>query len=164
MQSIIASPCEVMPIFDAWVRLPSYKYYTAKYGDFRVPLVKIGALPEQALSGKYGYFCVAKDGHKCRSLAELKIDNLLFDNDIPHQIEPLYPYHEEFNKSGRKRADWKVGDAYLEYWGIPGDPKYLRKMHQKKKLCDELGIRLIEIDQYDLSDTSSLLRRVLDFD
>jgi hypothetical protein len=89
MRSILAPPCEVKTVFDAWVRLPSYRFYTQKYDDFRIPLIKIGVLPEQVLSGKYGYFCIAKDGHKCRSLAELKIDNLLFDNNIAHEVEPL---------------------------------------------------------------------------
>lgn len=160
MRSILASPCDVMPIFDAWVQLPSYQYYSKKYDDFRIPLIKIGVLPEQVLSGKYGYFCIAKDGHKCRSLAELKIDNLLFENHILHQIEPRYPYHETYNKNCTRRADWMIGNAYVEYWGLPDDPSYKKKMNEKKMMCEELDIKLIEIYQYDLIDTSSLLRRI----
>jgi len=161
MRSIIASPCEVKKIFDAWVCLPSYSFYATKYGDFRVPLIKMGVLPERALSGKYGYFCIAKDGHKCRSLAELKIDNYLYENNIIHDTEPLYPFHDKYNKSGRKRADWKIGDIYIEYWGLSDQQHYRNKMQDKIKMAAELNISLIGITQVDLLNLPSVFKRVM---
>lgn len=160
MRSIIAPPCGVKRVFDAWVRLPSYSFYTSKYGDFRIPLIKIGVLPEQVLSGKYGYLCIAKDGHKCRSLAELKIDNFLYENGVEHEIEPLYPFHDKYNKNGRRRADWKIGNAYVEYWGLADQDHYRRKMQDKINMAEELSIPLIGITQVDLLNLSVILRKI----
>ena len=160
MRSIISHPCEVKQVFDAWVRLPSYSFYASKYGDFRIPLIKIGVLPEQVLSGKYGYFCIAKDGHKCRSLAELKIDNFLYDNNVSHEIEPPYPFHDKYNKNEKKRADWKIGDMYIEYWGLADQSHYRNKMQDKIKMAEELNISLIGLTQADLLNLPAVLKKI----
>ncbi len=156
MRNVMSTPCEIRPAFDAWVRLPSYKYYISKYGDFRVPLIRVGLLYEKVLSGKFGCFCMAKDGHKCRSLAELKIDNFMRDNNIEHEIEPLYPYHEIYNKNKKKRADWKVGNIYIEYWGLEEQESYANNMRSKIKLAEELGFIIVGITPSDLVNLESI--------
>lgn len=46
----------------------------------------------------------------------------------PHEREPLYPVHLTLNPTGRKRADWKVRDIFIEYFGLLGDAGYEKKI------------------------------------
>ena len=45
-----------------------------------------------------GVMTIASDGHLCRSLGELAIENYLIANDIAHEVEPKYPTHPELTR------------------------------------------------------------------
>jgi hypothetical protein len=99
--------------------------------------------------GKYGIVCVAKDGHVCRSLQEKFIDDWLYEYGIKHETEPVYPYHIELNKNSM-RADFKVGDTWIEYFGLT-TKKYKEKMDKKRELAKLESIHLIELFPEDMT-------------
>jgi hypothetical protein len=152
------TPGNVKELHDIWVESPNSDYYKNKYGDFRAALIKANLVPESTINSKYGIMCISKDGHFCRSMAEQRIDNWLFKNNIIHEMEPYYPKHEEFNKSGRMRADWKIGNMFVEYFGLPDDKKYAERMQKKRSLANVLNINLIELFYTDLFDLDKSMR------
>jgi len=156
------TPDNVKELHDIWVNSPNSDYYKSIFGDFRGALIKAKLIPENTINSKFGIMCIAKDGHFCRSMAEQKIDNWLFNNNINHEIEPFYPKHEEFNKNGRMRADWKIGDKYIEYFGLPEDKKYAEKMQKKRNLAKILNLELVELFYEDLFDINKSLKLKID--
>ncbi|MEI5011679.1 hypothetical protein RB196_34410 [Streptomyces sp. PmtA] len=104
-----------------------------------------------------GTYCIAADGHPCRSLAERTIDDWLSRHSIDHQIEPTWPRHPDHNPHGRRRADWKLPDGtYLEYAGLTSDD-YLAKIHAKQRLARVTGIKLVVITPLDLANLTDVL-------
>jgi len=91
-----------------------------------------------------GYMCLAIDGHECRSLGEKNVDDWLYRHSIPHEKEVRYPGKRAF------RADWKVGDYFIEFWGLRGEEDYDKKMEVKTELAKQYSIPLISLNQQDL--------------
>ena len=89
----------------------------------------------------------AKDGHKCNSVSEIIIDDWLFDNNIPHVREYLYP-------EGRYSCDFIVNDIFIEFFGLVNAPdvapNYRKIMQKKREICRKYNIRLIELYENDL--------------
>lgn len=126
-------------------------------------LEQSGALPEGYRYSGTGVWCTAKEGHKCHSLAEQRIDNWLTEHGIDHTREPEYPGHDDYNPSGRRKADWKTEDGvYIEYFGMVGDSSYDEKTEEKLALADEYGIDLLSIYPENLEDLDDHLNRLLD--
>jgi hypothetical protein len=157
--SPIYLPDNVAKLHDIWIDTPYATYFKDKYGDFRAALLKSNIITEASFNSKYGIMCIALDGHFCRSMAEQRIDNWLYKNNIAHEVEPVYPRHDEFNKSGRMRADWKIGNDYVEYFGLPDDKEYFEKMKKKRNLAKKLNISLIEIFYSDLIEIDKSLSK-----
>ena len=92
---------------------------------------------------RYGTYCRAEDGHLCRSLLEKAVDDWLASRGIAHEREPRWPYHAVLNASGQKRADWLLADgSYAECLGLANNTWYDAKTIQKRKLAQEIGIKL----------------------
>jgi hypothetical protein len=70
----------------------------------------------------FGFRGRADDGHKVSSKWELLIDNWLHDHGVKHEIHP------KVKNIGY--ADWKVGDTYVEFFGI----RYIRACMQKRSV------------------------------
>jgi len=104
-----------------------------------------------------GVICPAKDGCFCRSLAEVRIDDWLYEHGIEHQKEPNYPRHDLYNKRGLKKADWKVKDTLIEYAGLITDNEYRKRFQDKLALAKDLNIDLIVILQDDLNRLDEVL-------
>lgn len=83
-----------------------------------------------------------KDGHKVRSVEEQAIDDWLTDQGILHEVEP---------KLKGMRPDWRVGEWYVEYWGMAGQQGYEARREEKLALYRERGLRLIELFPEDLA-------------
>lgn len=98
-----------------------------------------------------GTLCVADDGHPCRSLGELKVDNWLHSHGIAHECEPDYPRDKMLNASGRRRADWRLEDGtFIEYAGLIGNRSYDVKLAEKLRLADLHNIEVIVLRPTDL--------------
>jgi hypothetical protein len=80
----------------------------------------------------------------------MTIDDWLFENGIAHEREPKYPAHQEHNPTGRMRGDWRIGNVYVEYFGLVGDAAYDRKIRKKLALAEELGIEVFPVYPVDL--------------
>ena len=113
-------------------------------------LLTLKVLPGEVFLTARGYRCVAKDGAQCRSLDEKQIDDLLLTLGRKHEHEPRYPYDAELNPHERKRADWKVGKVYIEYFGMMSDEEYEEKATQKRRLAQKVGMPFLAIYPEDM--------------
>jgi hypothetical protein len=119
-------------------------------------LIAADVLNDDAWRTARGVRSRARDGHVCFSLGEKTIDDHLNSRAVEHSREPRYP-------KGNFRADFKVGDVLIEYFGLLGDPSYDAKTQEKQTMCKECGVELISIYPADLASTSNLefkLRRL----
>jgi hypothetical protein len=104
-----------------------------------------------------GTYCIAADGHPCRSLFERAVDDYLTLAEIAHEVEPPCPKHAVFNP-GRLRADWRLSDGtFVEAAGLMSDPAYAQKMRKKTNLASALGLSLIVITPDDLPFLDALI-------
>ncbi|MBI1955820.1 MAG: hypothetical protein HYS38_05455 [Acidobacteria bacterium] len=133
-----------------------------KFGSWFAALAQSGSLPDGVQATARGIRCLANDGHICFSLEEKHIDNWLSDHAVPHEREPFYPSHHAFNPTGRRRADWKVRDIFVEYFGLSGDEGYDNKLEEKLLLARELRIDLIAIYPQDISTLDDRLARLIE--
>lgn len=148
-------------VFHAYGRMGGTEHVKKKCGSWFRGLVQTGALPEGVQSTARGVRCLADDGHVCHSLDEQRIDNWLFAMKLPHEREPHYPPHPTLNASGTRRADWKVKDTFIEYFGLVGDADYERKMDEKLMLSTQLGIDMIAIYPSDIEHIDKGLGRLV---
>lgn len=82
---------------------------------------------------------IANDGHICDSLAEKIIDDYLFEKGIKHERSCPYP-------EGDYTADFKIGDKYIEYFGLAGEhARYDELMEIKKEIVFRHKINMLEI-------------------
>lgn len=83
---------------------------------------------------------IANDGHPCDSLSEKIVDDWLFARRIPHQVKVKYPWNNGMT------ADFKVGEYYIELFGLTGQlKKYDQLMKIKVQKIKELNLKLISI-------------------
>lgn len=145
----------------SYAKMGGVEHVAKKYSSWFEALAKTGALPEGTLVTPRGVRCLATDGHVCHSLDERLIDDWLHSNRIPHTKEPFYPKHSILNPKGKRRADWLVGETYIEYFGLAGDEVYDKKAQEKTMLCSELGLKMIAISPADLANIEGILKRAL---
>lgn len=137
-------------VFVAYAKMGGVEHVKRKYGSWFKALAETGALPDGVQVLSRGIRCLSKDGHVCRSLAEQRIDDWLYARDLAHEREPYYPAHHRYNMNGRRRADWKVGDTFIEYFGLVGNEAYDKKLDEKILLAQECGIDLLAVYPSDL--------------
>jgi len=151
---------EVMPLL---VEISPVEIYELEFGTWFNALIESNVLDDGSIRRIVGTTCVSKDGHECRSIAEKIIDDWFYNNNISHIIEPYYPYDEELNPNSNLRADWKVDNIFVEFFGLSGFRDYGEKVILKKKLVDKTNISLLEIypdDLYNLDKKLSFLKQV----
>lgn len=99
---------------------------------------------------KFANKYIAKDGHKCDSMAEKIIDDWLYERKIKHETKIPYNYH-------RMTADFKIGNTYIEFFGLQGEVKsYDRLVKEKEVLWREKDLKVIKIYPNDLFPTNKL--------
>lgn len=123
------------------------------FGSWFEALVAAGVLDGAAQRMARGTRCLANDGHVCLSIGEKTIDDLMFAAGIEHTKEPPYP-------EGRMRADFKVGQTLVEYFGLAGNADYDAKIKLKRAMAAEHEVPLIEVYPADLAEPSDLLTRL----
>ena len=69
---------------------------------------------------------IAQDGHKCDSLSEKIIDDWLSARKIKHIVHYPYP------GGGRFTVDFKVGEFWIEFFGLSGQLKKYDELRLKK--------------------------------
>lgn len=142
------------------LNMQDFTVYEETFGSWLQALIASGVLDKGVQTGGRGYRCVANDGHICLSLAEKVIDDWLSVGSIPHSKEPKYPYDYYLNSSGQLRADWLVGNTFIEYAGMMIDPEYAQKMRGKEELAKKFNLDLIIIEPQDLFSLEGKLGRL----
>lgn len=86
------------------------------------------------------------DGHVVKSTYELRVDNWLHSNGLEHVYEfPLT------SLGGTSSADFRVGDVFIEVWGVIDSPRYDERKEVKTRWYTENGHSLISINYWDFS-------------
>ncbi|PKB18291.1 hypothetical protein [Flavobacterium sp. 5] len=129
----------------------SNKIINKKFGSWFKALIESNVLANGTLKTARGIKCLAKSGNECLSLDEMFIDNWFFENNIKTEKEPYYPTHPIYNKSGKRRADWKINDYYIEYFGLKGEETYDLKTKEKIELSKAMNLKLISLYPSDLN-------------
>jgi hypothetical protein len=137
-------------VFAAYGRMGGLENVKAKWTSWFEALAVSGVLPDGTLATSRGIRCLARDGHECHSLDEQQIDDWLTAHNVPHEREPVYPEHPLLNPRGRRRADWLVGDVFVEYFGLAGEETYDRKTDDKVMLAGKLGVNMLPIYPSDM--------------
>jgi len=83
------------------------------------------------------------DGHVVDSQWEYAVDRWLSERDIPHEVHPVVPWY--VSGKSPERADFLVGNTYIEIWGIIGNEKYNAKRLSKTANYAKCGTPLIEV-------------------
>jgi hypothetical protein len=112
-------------------------------GSWLNALIRAEILEDGTRKTSRGIQSIAKDGHVCLSLGEKTIDDYLHIHGIHHKKEPHYP-------EGNYRGDFEVGTAFIEYFGLTGDPEYDAKTKKKIRLCEKHNITLVALYPEDL--------------
>jgi hypothetical protein len=132
---------------------PSAKRVRAVFGSWLKALSEAGVLLDGTRETPRGTQTLALDGHVCLSLGEKTIDDYLYKRGIIHEKEPKYP-------ESNYRADFLVGDVFIEYFGLAGESNYDAKIEEKKRICAARGIKLIGLYPSDLVAISRLESRL----
>ena len=83
---------------------------------------------------------VAKDGHKCDSMAEKIVDDWIFAKQVEHKVHVPYPWH-----NGMK-CDFLVDDTWIEIFGLEGNSKRYDELKKKKlELIKLYNLNLVSI-------------------
>jgi hypothetical protein len=114
-------------------------------------VLQVAGLVGDAWRPSLGTYCVASDGHLCRSLGERTVDDWLTAHGIAHECEPAYP-------GTKKRADWRLPDGrYVELAGLMGDKDYRAAMAEKRVIAARAGITLVVLLPENLTDLATAL-------
>ncbi len=103
------------------------------------------------------------DGHIVKSKGEGVIDDILYNNLIPHCYEK--DVIEISSKERNLKADWFIPVAgnkgiYIEYWGMT-TITYLKNKDEKRKIYKDNNIHLIEVEKDDVNDVNGLNARIV---
>lgn len=107
-----------------------------------------------------GYKSIASNGVACSSLGERMIAEFLIDKQIIFEKEPLYPHHAAYNPNTAMRADFKVGNLWVELAGMMNLPEYAKKMENKKLLGRSLGLELLILQDYQDNDLQKIVLKL----
>jgi hypothetical protein len=80
-----------------------------------------------------------RDGHYVKSRVEKAVDDFLFSHGVLHEVYPHVPY-------SHFTADFKVGDVFIEVWGLKGMKDYDEEMERKIEHYKKYSLRMIGIE------------------
>lgn len=152
-------PITLAKLIAAMICVPNASVIRKKAGGVSwLEILQLAGLVGEAWRPGFGTFCIAKDGHKCRSLAEQSIDDWLTMRGINHKVEPYWPKDSDLNPLGKLRADWELYDGtFVEYAGLSSDD-YISKIEKKRKLASKNNLKLIVLFPDDLQRLSEIFR------
>jgi predicted DNA-binding protein YlxM (UPF0122 family) len=105
----------------------------------------------------YGYkeFLTCHDGDLVKSTYERRVDNWLYKMGIPHD------YGKKLPGKTMCRCDFKVGDVYIEIWGLIGTEFYEEKMEEKKiPYYEKHGLNRIDLSPEDFDLKNSFTKKL----
>lgn len=130
--------------------MPSCTTFSRYFGSYEQACLEANLQLNSCLFGDYTTKSISKNGDICFSKSELIITNFFIDNNINFKKEMLYS--DILQKDyGYKRCDWYLIDyeIIVEFFGLLGKDYYLSKVKEKRRICNENNITLIELsDRY----------------
>jgi hypothetical protein len=139
--------------------LPFTEAAAKEFGSWAHLLDEAGLLSERK-SNRGGYQSIATDGHLCLSLGERAICEHLTRNEITHEKEPMYPYHEKLNPNSLLRGDFLVNGVIIEFAGMMSNPEYASRMEAKQKLAKILKLKWMKLEAASLNDLDKMLEKI----
>lgn len=132
-----------------------------KYKDRSVDL-RIKNCVETEILDEYGnlqYKC--DDGRKVRSRAEKIISDFLFNNKVRAVYEETI-YYEENGETKTLHPDFFLPDygLYIEYNELTNKP-YLQSKAYTQKIYDDMGKKMLIMNEKDLADVPACLKPIL---
>ncbi len=134
-------------------RRPSVRRVKQLFGAWLAALIAAGLLENGTRRLMRGTQCFARDGHVCFSLGEKTVDDFLTDTGLQHEKEPHYP-------DSNLRADFRIGNMFVEFLGLKGQSDYDERTAVKTLLCETRGVRLLLIEPKDLASRTTLGRKI----
>jgi hypothetical protein len=106
---------------------------------------------------RYPSIYYAVDGHRCRSLSEVVIDNCLYRNGIRHRPEDFIDA-----RGANYKYDWYLPDAdlYLEFYGST-NREYRANAARKEEFYRKCGKAMVAIEPPALARVDTALRELL---
>lgn len=140
--------------------LPSEKTFDRLFGGYRMAC-ELANLPLN--EDVYGQNLIirATDNTVCLSKAELVITEYFIKKGLPYQKEVKYIDYINDIRCGTKRFDWKIGNWFIEYFGMMNHPEYKKSALEKIKICQDNDIKLIALYPKDLKNLDSKLQILL---
>lgn len=140
--------------------LPSETTYRRYFGSYVKACLEANLEPNHFIFGKSSTM-IASDGTVCLSKSEYIVTEYLISKNIYFIKEPYYRDYITDERCGLKRFDWKVGDYFIEYFGMPEKPYYQERMQKKIQICEENDIKLIQLYRKDLKKLDNKLHILL---
>lgn len=144
--------------------LPSEKTFSRYFGNLTVACNLLGIeRPDymKPLTLKDGILR-DKNNNPCLSHSELIISNFLIEQGYLFEKEYHYKNTMPFEECGNKRFDWKIGDKYIEFFGLLHYDGYDEKTTRKIELCNKYHIKLLPLYTKDLTN-ASWKKKILNF-
>jgi hypothetical protein len=115
----------------------SYRAIRGRFGTWNNAILEAGFNPNPVMfANKF----VSKDGHKCDSMAERIIDDWFYSRKTRHERNTPYPGNHGL------KVDFKVGDFWVEFFGLSGEHKRYDQLKRKKlRLAKKFGLKLVAI-------------------
>lgn len=128
-----------------------YRAARGRFGTWNNAIIAAGFEPNPVMFAKKH---IAKDGHRCDSLAERIIDDWLFARKIVHKRSVPYP--------GKKilTVDFVVKNYFVEFFGLYGEHRRYDELRKEKlKLARRYNLNLVKIYPKDIFPISKLSER-----
>ncbi|MFA5355593.1 MAG: hypothetical protein WC302_02620 [Candidatus Paceibacterota bacterium] len=131
-----------------------YKTARILFGTWNNAIKATGLEPNPIMFAKKH---IAKDGHRCDSMAEKIIDDYLYSNKISHKRSVPYPEDKSLT------ADFMIKNKLIEFFGLAGQlEKYDQLIKRKRMICKRHNIPLIEIYPKDVLPINHLTKILLE--
>lgn len=148
-----SSPQERARVFQILSRRPDRDAVRNTFGTWFEAFAEAGIVDKDGERGYFGTRSVSSDGHVCLSMGERTICEMLTSAGIEHRHEPVYP-------ESRMRADFMIGEAFVEYLGLAGRADYDAKTERKRAHAKAHKLRLELVYPRDLAEQDRLLKRL----
>lgn len=129
-------------------------YHPARhlFGTWNKAIIASGLDPNPVM---FAHHHLARDGHKCDSLAEKILDDWLSSRRIPHERHVPYPWNNGMS------SDFKVNDYWIELFGLEGEHlKYDQLKAKKLKLIQRFNLKHISLSLKDVYSPQSLTAKL----
>jgi hypothetical protein len=154
---------EAKDLLKAWAIVPRPGTVKSLFPSWAHLLDAAGLLEGEYSPKARGRRSISSCKHLCLSLGERYICEFLNTKKISHTREPEYPQHDRFNPNGKLRADFLIGDLWVEFAGLKGQSAYDSRMENKVKFGQELALNLLIIEPKDLGSLEKIFASTIRF-